>query len=163
MAWGMTSATLSTQTQKRPTGVTVLAVLAIIGGALAILGGLALMAVGTLAGTIGVGANDAGLGTVGAFGAITGAVIIVFGVFELICSYGLFTRRRWAWYATIVIAAGQAVSAIYSFVSGSIFSGIIGLALAGLVVWYLLNPVVQAWFGVSYNAPWAYKQAPPHA
>jgi len=149
-------------TAARPKGVTILAVLAIIAGILAILAGLALMAIGTFVGAVGASDNT-GLGIAGAFGAVAGVLMILYAVFAFAVAYGLFNQKRWAWYATIVMAGLQALGALASLLGGEIVSGLIGLAIAGLVGWYVLRPDVQAWFGVSYKVPWTYRPAPPHA
>lgn len=147
----------------RPTGVTVLAILAILAGSIAILLGLALIAAGTFASVLGVNADTRVLDVIGAVGAGAGVLVILYGIFDLAVAYGLFTRRRWAWYAAIVIVILQALQALGSLVAGDFVSAIVGFAIVGLVVWYLLSPPVQSWFGVSYKAPWTYRQPPPHA
>lgn len=159
----MTATTTSpTNTTHRPTGVTVLGVLAAISGALSILAGFAFIAAGSAIGALGLTSNSGAFGALGALGAVAGVLFVIFGAFELAGSYGLFTRKRWAWYAAIVIAIGQGLQGIVSLLGGNILNALIGLALAAVVVWYLMSPVVQDWFGVSYKSPWTYRQAPPH-
>ena len=145
--------------QTRPTGVTVLAVLAIIAGVFAVFAGFALMAIGAMAGAIGMGADSGMMGMLGAFGAAAGVLVLLYGAFCFAVSYGLFKRMRWAWFATMVIAAFDVLSGIFSLISFEIVSAIFSLAIGGLIAWYLLSPPVQRWFGVNYNTPWKYSGA----
>ena len=149
--------------QVRPTGVTVLAVLAIIAGAFAVFAGLAFMAFGAFAGAAGISANSGTFGALGALGALAGIAFLVYAAFAFAVAYGMFKKMRWAWYAGLVLAGLGALGAIMSLVSAEFFSGLLSLAISAVIVWYLLSPPVQTWFGVSYKAPWTYRQMPPHA
>lgn len=144
---------------KRPTGVTILGVLAIIGGVFAVFAGLALMAMGAFMGAMGAGADSGMMGMFGVLGAAAGVFLLIYAAFAFAVAWGLFNQKRWAWYASLVLAGLQVLSGIISLISMDIFSALIGLAIGGFIVWYLLSPPVQAWFGVSHNAPWKYKQA----
>ncbi len=73
---------------QRPTGITVLAVLAAIGGVFGILGGLALIGVGTFV------ASSTGLG---GLAAILGLIALAYGVLSLVLAYGFWTLQPWAW------------------------------------------------------------------
>lgn len=138
----------------RPTGVTVLAVLAFIGGALAVFAGLALMAAGAFLGA--VGAGDGG-GWLMALGAAAGVFLLVYAAFAFAVGYGLLKRMRWAWYAALVLAALQVLGGLGSLVGLDIVGAVLNLGIGGFVAWYLLSPPIQAWFGVSHNTPWKYK------
>lgn len=142
----------------RPTGVTVLAVLSVIAGVLSVFAGLALMALGAFFGAAGAAGDSAGLGIVAALGALAGVALLLYAVFAFLVAYGLFSRKRWAWYAALVLAALQILQGVASLVGLEIVSAVLGLAIGGFIAWYLLSPPVQAWFGVSHNTPWKYSQ-----
>lgn len=143
---------------QRPTGVTVLGVLAIIAGVLAVFGALALFAAGAILGAAGAGSDSAGLGLLGALGAAGGVLLLLYAVFAFAVAYGLFNRKRWAWYATLILAGLQVLGGLMSLISLDIVSALLAFAIGGFIVWYLLSPPVQTWFAVSHKAPWAYKQ-----
>lgn len=144
--------------QVRPTGVTVLAVLSLVAGALAVLAGIGLIFAGALFAGLG---DPSGLGLLGAFGAAAGVALLLYAAFVFAVGYGLLKRQRWAWYATLVLAALQVLGALVSLLSGDIMSALVSLAIAGVVGWYLLSPPVQGWFGVSHKVPWTYRPARP--
>lgn len=127
----------------RPSGVTVLAILAWVGAALSILAGLGMFA---------VGGAVAGVG--GGFVAGLGVFLLVLGVAYAVVGWGLWTRQRWAWYATLAVEALAVVLGLMSLLQGDIVSPIVSLLIAGVVVWYLLKADVQAWFGVRMKTPW---------
>lgn len=137
----------------RPTGVTVLAVLAVIGAVFAFFAGLAAMAIGAVAGSMGGGE----LGIFAVFGAIAGFALIAYAVFSAATAWGLWTRKKWAWFASVVLAGLQILGGLGSLASFELFSAIWNLAIGGIIVWYLFSPQVQAWFETSYNVPWTYK------
>lgn len=144
---------------QRPTGVTVLGALAIAAGALAAAGGFILLALGTLAGAAGVAGADADmawLGVLAVFGALAGVALLLYAAFAFLVAYGLFSRKRWAWYAALILAALQILQGLGSLVGLELVSALLGLGIGGFVAWYLLSPPVQAWFGVSHGTPWNY-------
>lgn len=122
----------------RPVGVTVLAVLAIIGGAIAFCGGLLAFGefgLGIVGGLLG---NPIGAGLAGVYGLLWGSVSVIFGL-------GLWQMRSWARLATIVV---QAINLIYAVISligpGSV--NWIGAVISIIIIWYLMRPGVQAAF-----------------
>ncbi|HYL41547.1 MAG TPA: hypothetical protein VET90_09575, partial [Candidatus Binatus sp.] len=121
------------------TGVTVLAVVAAIGGVLSLLGALALL---------GIGAVFAAYYGLGALASIFGLLILALGVAELAIAYGFWTLKPWAWTWGITI---EAVGVLLSLVElvlgyGSISSLIIGVVVAGIVIYYLNMPDIRKAF-----------------
>lgn len=142
---------------QRPTGVTVLAVLAFIGAAFAILAGFVLLAAGAFLGAMGAGTGADGLGFIAALGAAAALFVFLYAGVAIAVGIGLLKRKRWAWYVALVLGALQVLGGFGSLVAMDIFSALLNLAIGGLVIWYLLSPPVQAWFAVSHNTPWKYK------
>lgn len=125
----------------RPMGVTILAVLAAIGGVFGILGGLALIGLGGLAAGV-VGGGLAGLAFL--FGLIT----LVLAVLSLAFAYGAWTLKPWAWMLGIGIEAASIVLAAINVIGGaSPTSQIIGVAIAAIIIYYLMTPDVKRAFG----------------
>jgi uncharacterized membrane protein len=156
--------------QHRPLGITIIAILTIIGGILLLLGGVSLIALGTLISvsppldsTI---TNPHHLAQFfGVISAAVGSVLLVIGIGYIVMFYGLFKGKRWAWTITIILlligiaiqiistATGSLLNASLSSSSNtnSVISGIvgsiIGIAINIVIIYYLYRPHVKAFFG----------------
>ena len=111
-------------TMQRPTGVTILAVLAFLGGVI-------LLAFGVSSGSI-LSLFLPGLGV---------GVEILFVVFALIqfaIGYGFWTGATWAWWLGII----GALLDIVSIVGANVFGFVIGIVM----LYYLMRPHVKMWF-----------------
>lgn len=101
----------------------------------------------------------------GGVGIAIGAIVLAVGVGYLIVSYGLLKGKGWAWIITVILTiiaiAVQIVSGITasmfnasfiddtnSFVTG-IIAQIVGIAIDGVILYYLYRPNVKAFFGKS--------------
>ncbi len=101
----------------------------------------------------------------GGVGIAIGAIILAVGVGYLIVSYGLLKGKEWAWIITVILTiiaiAVQIISGITagmfnssfiddtnSFVTG-IIAQIVGIAINGVILYYLYRPNVKAFFGKS--------------
>src|SRR5918996_3892821 len=171
------------QSMNRPTGVTIIAILTIICGALLIFGGLAVITLGAFFVTIPIESiiseqqlqqqlppeiqNQAELEALIQFlagiGIIIGSIILAVGIGYIIVSYGLLKGK--AWTVTVILTIIAIVIQIISVVTSSIFdatftadmnalisgiiSHIIGLAINGVILYYLYRPHVKAYFGKS--------------
>lgn len=115
---------------KRPTGVSVIAVLLWIVGLANIFAGIGVM-------------NDVS-GALGAFEVIIGIAAIVFGI-------GCWKLQRWARMGTILLMGLNAISLIYLWIQYSdqiiVSRLLIPLSINIIVVIYLLQPSVKAAFG----------------
>lgn len=133
----------------RPTGVTILAILALIGGVFSLIGGLGLIAGGALIGGMVGGAEGAAFGGL-AF--IFGILTLGFGVAYLAFAYGGWTLKPWGWSLGTILALASIVFGVVSAVaSGDIVSGLMGqvisFAIAGVILYYLNQPAVKSAFG----------------
>lgn len=152
--------------RRRPTGVTIITVLAIIAGALLLFGGMGLVALAPFIGQIKVNDNTNNsnsslslnvngtevtipnnlLFVLGGFIGILGAMLIVLGIANFVVAWGLFKGKGWAWIVTIIINIITAILNITSIVAGSIGS-IGGLIINGIIIYYLYRPNVKSYFG----------------
>ena len=157
----------------RPTGVTIIAILAIISGILLLFGGLSLIGTGALfsIGPADSSNNPNGLESMGSFFGMAflllGAILLAIGIGYLVMSYGLLKGKGWAWTITIILTV---ISIVIQIVSGitnslivasisnevtSIMSGllvqIIGISIDIIILWYLYRSHVKAFFGKSSN------------
>lgn len=180
---------------KRPIGVTIIAILTIIGGIVLTFGGISLLAFGTFFTSVPIDVfvseqmqlqqqqlqlqqqqqdqqelqSAAELQALAQFlggvGIAIGAIVLAVGVGYLIVSYGLLKGKGWAWIITVILTiiaiAVQIVSGITasmfnasfiddtnSFVTG-IIAQIVGIAINGVILYYLYRPNVKAFFGKS--------------
>jgi hypothetical protein len=140
---------MMTTQQQRPTGITILAILAIVGGLFLILGGCGVVAGGALLGAAGA---QAGVGEVAAGGGLLtvyGIVLLVIAVADIVFGIGAWTLKPWAWMLGLVLQGINVVVAIVSIIAGwSTFgSQIIGLAINAVIIYYLMTPDVKKVFG----------------
>ena len=143
-----------TSSTDRPTGVTVLAVVAGVTGVVDILTGL---------GDIGIAGgflSDHGFGdTLDGIMTVVGLVLVAVGILGLGTAFGLLRERDWAWliarlWASVCIIAGL-VGAGLSLLSDTLTNQIVAAAIgstgtaivAAGVLWYLYQPHVKAAFG----------------
>ncbi|MGD0123582.1 MAG: hypothetical protein ABSC46_13640 [Candidatus Limnocylindrales bacterium] len=128
---------------QRPMGVTILAILAAIGGVLGILAGFVLVGLSSA-----VAATDMALPLSGAV-AILGVISIVVGVGDLAFAYGAWGLKPWAWMLGIVLEAVGIVVNLVEFRSATASSTIISVVISGAIIYYLYQPHVRRAFGQS--------------
>lgn len=123
----------------RPTGVTILAVLAAIGGFFLILGGLALLGLGGLFASAGLGG----------FAFVFGLLALALGVAELAIAYGFWTLAPWAWRWGIILTVVSIVLNVVQVVLGysDITSVIVSIVVSAIIVYYLNLPDIRRAFG----------------
>jgi hypothetical protein len=132
---------------KRPVGVTILAVLAIIYGIFSLL--LALLGLlGSALVALGVGNVKYSAGTL-AYATITDAVL---GILYLAFGIGAFSLKRWAWITGVVALVLDVVRQIvgvvmHGFSASATVGFIITIVVAIVALWYLFRPNVRAAFG----------------
>ena len=137
---------------ERPLGITILAVLEIIGAILVLIGGIILVAASAfLEGMISDLVPFSGYFT-GLF-AIIGGVVIVVAIIAFLVGYGLWKGSGWAWIVQLIFSALGAITSL-----AALPSGIVGLIIDGLIIWYLFRPNVKAFFGKGEATP---QYAPP--
>jgi hypothetical protein len=124
---------------QRPTGVTILAVLAAIGGIFGILAGIALL---------GVGSFVAAYAGAGGLAFVFGLVLLVLGIAELALAYGFWTAKAWGWQYGILLAVVNIVVAILEVVLGYAQIGgvIVSIVIAAILIYYLNTPDVRRYF-----------------
>ena len=138
----------------RPTGVLILAAVAVIVGLTDIVTGL-----GDL-GIAGGFLSDHGFGaTVDGIMNVVGIALVAVGVLGLATGIGLWRGHNWAWlvtrlWASVCIIAGVVgvgVSLLSDTITSQILGTIIGSTgtaiVAALVLWYIYRPSVKAAFG----------------
>ncbi len=139
---------------ERPTGVTVLAVLAFIGAGFCVLGGLATFFVGGL-GMATMGGQRAGMGMLMAgMGAFAGVLFLVLAALYAVVGFGLWKLLNWGRLLAIILvglglvfAAFGLLSAVIHFSIGLILGRLIVCAIDAWIIAYLFKPHVKQAFG----------------
>ena len=130
---------------KRPLGITILAILAIIVGALfALVGLLAFVGAGAIASGAATGTHlSAGV----AF--TVAAVALVLGVLDIVWGIGALRLRPWAWTLGVALGVLNILNSGLNVVLGQGFSAgsIVGDIIAVLIIVYLFTPRVRQAFG----------------
>lgn len=156
--------------RRRPTGVTIIAILTIIDGILLLLEGSGMVVLAPLIsqinvvddsnasnpsislnvnGTIVTIPNNA-LFVLGGFIGVLGGMLIALGIASFVVAWGLLKGKGWAWIVTIVITIISIVLNIISIVAGSI-EGVVGLIINGVIIYFLYTPNVKSYFGRTYS------------
>jgi hypothetical protein len=138
----------------RPTGVAVMAVIAVIAGIVDIATGVANIAFGGgFLSNVGFGATLDGIMMA------VGVVLVLVGVLALATGFGLWSRRNWAWlvtrlWASLCVVVGLVSAGLSLFgdnltseISAAIVGALVPAVLAIVVLWYLYRPNVKAAFG----------------
>lgn len=169
-----------TQSVKRPVGITIIAILTIVGGIVLIFGGLSSLISGAFFAVIPIevvmtqlqqqeAQNAAGLHVLiqflGSISIVIGAIVLAIGIGYLVISYGLLKGRRWAWTITVILTIVSIVIQIVFVITTSMLNTslnhdanislyhlidqIIGIAINGIILYYLYRPYVKTYFGKS--------------
>lgn len=167
---------------KRPFGVTIIAILALVGSVVLIFGGLSSLVSGAFFAvipienvmtemeqqeqgqqqTLSVAELHALIQLLGSSSIIMGAIVMVIGIGYLIVSYGLLKGREWAWTITVVLTMISIIVQIVFIITTSILNAslhhdmntslyhlidqIIGIAINGIILYYLYRPSVKRYF-----------------
>lgn len=128
----------------RPLGISIIAVLAAIAGVFLVLGGLAWFGMGMAGGAVGAMGGRPALGFLGALGAFGGLIMLAWGAVELYAAYGAWNLKPWAWTWLVVLSIIGVVMNLLS-----LRSGLVGLVISAVILYYLFTPAVKAAFGRS--------------
>jgi hypothetical protein len=128
-------------TQHRPTGITIISVLMIIGGLILLFTGITPLLIGPLIST------DSNYQTSGFFITIGGLTLVVLGIASLIVSWGLLKGKRWARTITLIISFISIIIAIISLISSRDLVHIISVIIYGIIIYYMFTNKVKLFFG----------------
>jgi len=119
-------------TSTRPTGITILAVLAGIGGVLTAIAGIGLFVLGAVA--------------FGGLGALLGLAFLAVAALYIAFCVGALQMKPWAWPLGVVGAAFSIVLSVLQLLGGDV-SQVISILVAGGILYYLNQPGIKAAFG----------------
>jgi len=136
---------------KRPTGITILAILYIVLAIISLLWSGLVFGVGGLSSLFGglVGAeNVAAFGVSSGWGGFLG---IITAVVQLIVGIGLLSMKKWAWILALIGVGLTVVQGVVSMFAGGVFGfmcGGLALIIPVIILIYLLRPTIRGVFGV---------------
>jgi hypothetical protein len=113
---------------QRPLGVTVIAILTVLGGM----------------GFLGSGALIFAL--IPLLGIIIGGILVIIGIAYFVMTYGLWNGLRWAWKLTLIFSGLGIIVGIVSIVVGNV-GALFHTIINAVVIYYLYRPNVRAYFG----------------
>jgi uncharacterized membrane protein (DUF2068 family) len=163
--------------RRRPTGVTILAVLFVIAGAFTLLGGIGTLVAIPFVSNVNLndinnelqfngqqplltpGEQSALAQGSGSILTVLGAVLIPLGIASLVVAYGLFKAKSWAWVVAVVLSIIGVVVNVISLVTanmGAMTGALVGIAINAIVLYYLSRRNVRQYFGKVATA----KQSP---
>ena len=124
-------------TQARPTGITILAVLAGLNAIGGLFGGFVLFGVGSA--------------LFGLSGAIFGLAYLALAGLSLALAWGFWTMAPWAWPLGVVLAAASIIYALVMaiFGGGGLIGAIVPVAVSAAILYYLNQPEIKSLFGRS--------------
>jgi uncharacterized membrane protein (DUF2068 family) len=137
----------------RPTGITILTILAAISGALSILSAIGFIAGGPLLAGVAVGPEaSATADAIKSIATVIGVAYLVLGVVQLAFAYGAWTLKPWGRALGIVIEGSSIVLTVViglmvGNLAGTLVASIVPLAVAIIIIWYLNTTNVRAAFG----------------
>jgi uncharacterized membrane protein (DUF2068 family) len=127
--------------RERPIGVTILAVLAALGGAVAIWYAVELLG----------GADEASvllLPRLAGLARLLALLALVVGALEFVFAFGAFNMRTWAWSLGVSLEIVFLAMAVLRLGRGVPGSHLVAIVLTIVTLWYLFRPEVRRAFAV---------------
>ena len=138
---------------KRPTSVTIIAILQAISGIFHLVDCLVWLLIGGVGGTIGLIIGAGGLGGA-ALAAIFGGLFIIFasvslalGLMSFVLSLNLLQLRGWAWIGTVIVHVIALIMEVAKLLgSGGVGVNYLSVGFAIVILYYLMQPEVKQVF-----------------
>jgi hypothetical protein len=167
---------LQSTPKSRPLGVTIIAILNIIGGIIMLVFGIGLITLGAVLPTlppsvfnqsqiegnftagqvppIPAGVPPMGLQSLlGGLGIAFGAVLVALAIVSFIVAYGLLKGKGWAWTVTLILSIISIVWNAITIATAANFGGIVSIIISAIIIYYLYRPHVKAFFGKGVSRP----------
>ncbi len=129
--------------QHRPTGITIIAVLMIIGGLILIFTGITPLFIGPL---ISIDISNYPISALGLLITIGGLVLVGLGIASLIVSWGLLKGKRWARTITLIISFIAIIFAIIYLISSEDLIHILEIIVYSIIIYYMFTKKVKLFF-----------------
>ena len=123
-------------TQHRPTGITIISILMIIGGIILLFTGITPLFLGPL---ISIESSDYAISELGMLTTIGGLVLVGLGIASFIVSGGLLKGKGWARTITLIISIIAIIFSIMSLASTGDLIHIIPIVIYGIIIYYMFE------------------------
>ena len=125
------------QTRTRPIGITILAVVALLGGLLNILVGTDLL-----------GLSGATSASDGSLAVPVGVLMLLSGALFLVDAYGLWALKAWGWTLAVVLMVLAFVLNLLQYLNDNtlLVPMVVSAVIPAVILWYLFQPSVKAAF-----------------
>ena len=120
--------------KSRPTLITIIAILYFLVGVLSIISGLVMIVGGAAVGQL-------------VLGSMTGAVLIVVGLVNLVIAGGFWNGWKAIWYLAVLFGVLELIICIVGVFSVGPLS-LVGLLIEALLLYYMFRPNVKEFFGI---------------
>jgi hypothetical protein len=131
--------------QRRPTGITIISILMIIGGIILLFTGITPLFLGPLISI--ESSSDYAISELGMLTTIGGLVLVGLGIASFIVSWGLLKGKGWARTITLIISIIAIIFAIISLASIRDLIHIIPIVIYGIIIYYMFTHKVKLFFG----------------
>jgi len=132
----------------RPTGITILAILALLGGLyLLFMGGFSTILGPMVGQEMTAQTDDATAMAVGGAMTVMGIGMLAIGVFQLVAAYGLFTLKSWAWMLMVITQVLSLIMHGFSLTAPDKTPAVVAIVIAAAILYYLFRPNVKQAFG----------------
>ena len=136
---------------KRPTGITIIAILYIMLAILSLLWSALVFGMGGLSSLFGGLLGAEAMAAYGTANAWAGFVGIVAGLLQVVVAIGLLSMKKWAWVLALIGVGLTVIQGIIGIFGGGAFAlmcGILGLLIPAGILIYLLLPGTRRVFGI---------------
>lgn len=137
--------------KRRPTGITIIAVVYLILGVLSLLWSGLVLGVGGFSALFGSLFGAQNVAAFGGSSAWAGFLGIVSALVQIVVGVGLLQMARWAWYLALVGVGLTLLQGVLGIFGGGVMAficGGIGLIIPIIILVYLLSKGVRAAFGI---------------
>jgi len=136
------------QQKHRPLGITIIAILTIIGGLAFLASGIAAVTVAPFLSSNGINNNSL---LTPVISAVTGVGLLILGLAYFVMAYGLLKAKGWAWTITVCLSCIGIALGFVSVVTGHV-GAIFNILINAFILYYIYRPYVKSFFGKTTTA-----------
>jgi hypothetical protein len=131
--------------QAKPIGFYLVGIFISLGAVVLLLAAITLLWPGSILDTIWE-VNPEGYSEMMPYRVVVGIMFLVLSQVFVISVRGWFKQRKWGWVCVIGIFAANAAGDFGRLLSGDFKGGLLGLCIAGLIIFYLTKPSIKTLF-----------------
>jgi hypothetical protein len=136
--------------KESPRGMTAIGIFLLFGAVMASLAGTTLVWTGTFLDRIWT-LNPRAYNQLAPLGKIVGVLFLSLALALALAAAGWLVRRRWGWQLAVTIIGTQVLGDFVNIFSGRPVQGMLGVSIAGALLFYITRPFVRAAFAAKPN------------